>query len=443
MGERESLGPTLAIAPIPINPETDTSDFSNVNNDAASEETEFLRWSCVGAAGLFLMCSYGFSQSIGTVQSFLQLNQLSDSSAQDIGWITGLDTALSLLCGFQVGPLMDRYGPRLLAPVAVGLTVAKFFLLSECQNYWQIFLCLGVLGGIASAVASTVAISAVGKLFIRRRGLAMGAAMAGASLGGISFPLVLRRAFPALGWSWSNRVMGFVVLGLMTVGMVLLLPFPKLILPSAVSSKKKSAALNFDAFRSGPFVFITLGFFLYEFSITGVGVLLPTFAVKAGFPSAMGYTLVSILNGCSCLGRLLPGLAGDYVGHFDVILFMTCLSLIFTGALFVPFGGQSAGILYAFAGLWGFCTGSFLSILPVCLGKTCDPKDYGRYYGTMTFFVSFSALTAIPAGGSLLEKVGSVGASGLYLSTVALGGLSFYTARSLLIGKFLVFRSNI
>ncbi|KAK1452510.1 major facilitator superfamily transporter [Colletotrichum cuscutae] len=170
---------------------------------------------------------------------------------------------------------MDRYGPRLQAPVAVGLTVAKFFLLSECKNYWQIFLCLGVLGGIASAVASTVAISAVGKLFIRRRGLAMGAAMAGASLG-------------------SNRVMGFVILGLMTIGMVLLLPFPKLILPSAVSSKKKSAALNFDAFRSGPFVFITLGFFLYEFSITGVGVLLPTFAVKAGFPSAMGYTLVSV-----------------------------------------------------------------------------------------------------------------------------------------------------
>lgn len=63
--------------------------------------------------------------------------------------------------------------------------------------------------------------------------------------------------------------------------------------------------------------------------------------------------------------------------------------------------------------------------------------------GTMTFFVSFSALTAIPAGGSLLEMVGSVGASGLYLSTVALGGLSFYIARSLLIGKFLVFRSNI
>lgn len=65
MGERESLGPTLAIAPIPINPETDTSDFSNVNNDAASEETEFLRWSCVGAAGLFLMCSYGKFNTTG------------------------------------------------------------------------------------------------------------------------------------------------------------------------------------------------------------------------------------------------------------------------------------------------------------------------------------------------------------------------------------------
>lgn len=58
----------------------------------------------------------GLSQSIGTLQSFLQLNQLQNYSARDIGWITGLDTALALLFGLQVGPLMDLYGPKLLAP---------------------------------------------------------------------------------------------------------------------------------------------------------------------------------------------------------------------------------------------------------------------------------------------------------------------------------------
>lgn len=61
----------------------------------------------------------------------------------------------------------------------------------------------------------------------------------------------------------------------------------------------------------------------------------------------------------------------------------------------------------------------------------------------MTFVVSFGALVSIPTGGYILEKAGSVGASGLYISTVALGGVCFYMARSFLVGKFLVFRSNI
>ncbi|KAL0942356.1 MFS monocarboxylate transporter [Colletotrichum truncatum] len=389
------------------------------------------------------MSSFGFSQSIGTIQSYLQLNQLKDYSSRDIGWITGLDTAIALLFGIQVGPLMDRYGPRFLAPVAIFLTVPKFFFLAECKEYWQFLLCLGVLGGFGAAVSSSLAISSIGKLFARRRGLAMGAALAGSSFAGVIFPLILRRTLPEIGWSWTARMLGFIILGLTIVGMICLLPFPKLIKPAQSPSEQKSAALNFAAFRSTPFLFITVGFFLFEVSVIGIGVLLPTFAVEAGFLPNSGFTLVATLNGCSCLGRLLPGLAGDHVGHFDVILFMVTLTSVFTAVLFVPFGTKSVEVLYAFAATWGFGSGSFLSITPVCVGKTCDPKDYGRYYGTSTFVVAFGALASLPAGGAVLEQVGPMGAAALYLASVVLGGICFYIARSLLIRKWVVFRSNI
>lgn len=76
MGERESSGLALAITPIPIEPETESNDISNVNNDVASDETEILRWSCVGAAALFLMCSYGKIDPIGWPYPFtLELDQ--------------------------------------------------------------------------------------------------------------------------------------------------------------------------------------------------------------------------------------------------------------------------------------------------------------------------------------------------------------------------------
>ncbi|KAL3305279.1 major facilitator superfamily transporter [Colletotrichum asianum] len=410
---------------------------------SSKEELELSRWVCVVSSSLFLASSFGFSQSIGTLQSYLQLNQLQKYSARDIGWITGLDTALALLFGLQVGPLMDLYGPKLLAPVAIALTVSKFFFLAECKEYWQFLLCLGFLSGICSAVSSSLAISSIGKLFSRRRGLAMGAALAGSSLGGVIFPLILRRTLPEIGWAWSSRMLGFIILGFMCVGSLCLLPFTRLAIPLANPAEKKSAAITFEAFQSGPFFFITVGLFLFEISIIGISVLLPAFAVEAGFPSSSGFTLVATLNGCSCLGRLLPGFAGDHVGHFDVILFMVTLTFVFTAVLFVPFGTKSVGVLYAFAGLWGFGSGSFLSITPVCVGKTCDPKDYGRYYGTCTFVVAFGALGSLPAGGALLEQVGPLVAATLYLGTVVLGGACFYVARSRLIKKWVVFRSNV
>ncbi|KAF6815164.1 MFS monocarboxylate transporter [Colletotrichum musicola] len=430
--------------PVKVEPESERPANDEVEPSKASKnESDLLRWLCVLGSSLFLGSSFGFSQSIGTIQTHLQLNQLKEYSPQEIGWIAGLDTALALLLGIQVGPLMDRYGPLLMAPVALVLIVSKFFLMAECTQYWNFLLTVGVLGGIGSAVAASLAVSSIGKLFARRRGLAMGAALAGSSFAGVVFPLILRRTLPDIGWAWSSRMLGFIILGFMLVGTACLLPYPKLVAPRGPPTAKASSALSFVAFKSMPFVFITAGLFLVEMALTGVAGLLPTFAVEAGFPSSSGFALVAVLNGCSCLGRLLPGFAGDHVGHFDVILFMVTLTSVFTAVLFVPFGTRSVGVLYAFAGLWGFGSGSFLSITPVCVGKTCEPKDYGRYYGTCTFVVSFGALIALPAGGALLEKIGPVGASSLYLACVVLGGVCFYIARSLLIKKWIVFRSNI
>lgn len=82
-------------------------------------------------------------------------------------------------------------------------------------------------------------------------------------------------------------------------------------------------------------------------------------------------------------------------------------------------------------------------ICVVCISKTCNPEEYGRFYGTMAFVASFAALISIPIGGQLLETVGSAASSGLYLIAVVLGSLCFLMSRSLLYGKTFVIRSKI
>ncbi|KAI3531279.1 major facilitator superfamily transporter [Colletotrichum paranaense] len=407
-------------------------------------ESSPLAWLCVLGSFMFLYPSYGFMQSVGTVQSYLQLHQLSEYSTRDLGWISGIFTSLALFLGIQAGPLMDAYGTKWLAPISVALYVPVFFIMGECTQYWHFILCLGVLGGIGGALTSTVAVAVIGKLFNRRKGLAMGVALSGSSFGGVTISMMLRSILPRLGWQWSMRIMGFLVLGIMVLGVICFLPYPRLSTPvSGAPVGRVGALLNFSAFRSPPFGFMAGGLFMLEFVLFGITGLLPTFAIAAGFPSNIGFSLVAILNGTSCFGRIMTGVIGDRIGHLNILLIMIGITIVFTGVVFVPFGTKHIGALYAFAALWGYGSGSFLSSTPVCLGKTCEPKDYGRYLGTMNFVVSFSLLVTVPIGGQMLESMGGTALSGFYLAILFLGGVCYFAARSLLLGGWLTLRASI
>lgn len=103
---------------------------------------------------------------------------------------------------------------------------------------------------------------------------------------------------------------------------------------------------------------------MLEFAIFSIAGLLPSISTRAGFTAEDGYTLLAVIGASSCFGRIIPGLIGDRVGHFNVLLIMMTLTIVFMGAMFVPFGTTSAPILYAFSAIWGFGSGSFLSITP-------------------------------------------------------------------------------
>lgn len=71
-------------------------------------------------------------------------------------------------------------------------------------------LVFGILGGLGTSLLFTPALSAVSHFFLEKRGNATGIAAAGGSLGGIIFPLSLQRLFPAVGFAWATRVIGFI-----------------------------------------------------------------------------------------------------------------------------------------------------------------------------------------------------------------------------------------
>ncbi|KAH7153582.1 major facilitator superfamily domain-containing protein [Dactylonectria macrodidyma] len=435
----ENQRPDLQEVPVSEDVQDTESASTTTSRDIESDTGA---WLCVLGSLLFLIPSFGFMASLGTIQSHLSIHQLSAYSTGQVGWISGLYLFLSLILNFQIGSVLDRYGPRILSPIGGVMSTATFLLMAECKTYWQFMLCFGVFGSIGTGIDAVTAIGTVGKLFVRRRGLAVGVAVMGTSIGSVIFPIMLRSTLPTLGWAWSLRIVALVVACVTTLGVLCYLPFPRLIAAHPTTQKPKGAAFNLSAFCSPAFSFVAAGVFLVEFVVFGIGGLLPTISTGAGFSAEDGYTLLSILGACSCLGRFTIGLVGDRLGALNTMLCTMYLIIVFMSTIFIPFATTSAPLLYTFSALWGFCSGAFYALSPVCTGKTCEPKDYARYYGSTNFAVAFSLLISIPLSGIMLENMGARPLACLFLALIFLAGLCFFAARALLIGKLVDFRTK-
>lgn len=211
------------------------------------------QWVVVLGSFFLLMSSYGMMNSTGVLQSYFASHQLSDYTSSVIGWIPGLFVFCGLGLGAQVGPMFDRYGPTGILIAGTACYVAGLLLMAECQLYWQFILTFGVLTGMGAALLSTAAISAVPHWFDRRVGLAMGTAMAGAGVGGVVFPWVLRAGFKDLGYKWTMRLLALIVGTLCAMGIA----FVRSRLPRSQSKP----SINVRAFQDARFTWLTMGTF--------------------------------------------------------------------------------------------------------------------------------------------------------------------------------------
>ena len=99
-------------------------------------------------------------------------------------------------------------------------------------------------------------------------------------------------------------------------------------------------------------------------------------------------------------GRIIPGLLADKLGKFNMMI-LTCLaSTLLVLCLWLPARGTVPILL--FAGLYGFTSGSFVSLGPALVAQLCDVREIGVRSGVMFLLVSFSALTGNPIAGALL-----------------------------------------
>ncbi|KAJ5609719.1 hypothetical protein N7528_010286 [Penicillium herquei] len=355
-------------------------------------------WLVVLGSFLGLFGSLGLINTIGTFQAYIESHQLKDYSSGDVGWIFGMFPFLTFFCGVQIGPIFDARGPRALILAGSICEMAFIILLGFCTQYWHFMLVIGVLGGVGASLIFTPAISAVGHFFYEKRGLATGIAATGGSIGGVVFPLTLEALFPKIGWGWATRVIALLCLISLSISNLLI----RSRLPQKPFSKE-NVLPDFRIFSDARFALTTASVFFIEWGLFIPISYISSYALYQGFSTEFSYQILAILNVGSFFGRWLPGFFADFLGRFNTLIVTVALCLLCNACLWLP-AGNSLALLVIYALIFGFASGSNISLTPVCVGQLCKTEHYGRYYATAYTIVSFGTLTGIPIAGEILAR---------------------------------------
>lgn len=393
-------------------------DPAPVNTEVTYPEGGRDAWLVVLGAGCGLTASLGIYNTAGVFEVIISKGILPEESPSTLGWLFSIYAFVNWIFGVQVGPTFDAMGPRALIISGTICTLIGIFSLSVSTEYYQIFLSFSILVGIGSSLLLTPSMGCVAHWFMERRGLASGIAFIGGGFGGVLFPLMIQSLLPQVGWGWSIRILGFVLLVLCAISVA----FCRIRVPP-----RKGAATSWRDTLPEPRVFMDgTG----AMAATSAGVLftdLAYFIPITYVPSyyidrqrlsqeealtgsaAFAYQLLASLNAASCIGRCVAGALGDRFGRYNTmivsLLLCTVSVLCFWLIDILAPNLDNYALLVVFVLLFGFVSGSNVSLTPICLGQLCETQEYGRYYASCFTVVAFGVLVSIPIAGSLLDAV--------------------------------------
>lgn len=254
------------------------------------------------------------------------------------------------------------------------ITVFSMFMTSLCKVYYQFFLAEGFLLGVGIAFLFCPAMATVPLYFKSNRGLALGIVVSGSSLGGVIWPIALKRLLVEIGFSWTIRIAGFMMLALTVLACLTVRPPVNSSGNGSLHVRSMDISVVKDptlVLISGSLFFIYMGLFSPFFYVT-------SYTVSLSQDSNMAFYMISILNAASLFGRVLPGILADWYGPLNIFNFAAASSFII---VFCWTKATSITGIVLFSLAYGFFSGAVVSLMSVCAIQSVRPAHYGAAIG--------------------------------------------------------------
>jgi MFS transporter, OFA family, oxalate/formate antiporter len=346
--------------------------------------TVFHGWKVVGAAFLVLFVAYGAQYSFGVFFNAL---------LAEFGWSrASLAGAFSLYAfsycvfGFPAGRLTDRWGPRVVIAAGglfLGGALAGMALVTRL---WQPYVLYGIVAALGMGTAYVPCNSTVVKWFARRRGLAVGIASSGGSVGTFVLPPLAQMVVGAAGWRTAYVVFGaavFLILG--AVSRVMRRDPESMGLHPDGEPPRAEDLVTGEGAWPLPAAMRTSTFWMLAatFSATWIPVFIPLvhlvpLARDLGYSALVGASVVSTLGAGAVSGRVLMGAISDRVGRKPAI----AVAIVMQALAFVGFAvARDLTALYAAALVFGYSYGTISTLFPAIVGDFFGRSQAGSLVG--------------------------------------------------------------
>ncbi|KAF8515407.1 monocarboxylate permease [Hysterangium stoloniferum] len=387
-------------------------------------------WLVVFGSTLALFATTGVINAYGVFQSYYTKVLLTQSTSTTIALIGALQISLVYAGGPITGKLFDVYGLNILLPLGSLLVVLSLVLVSFCKanQPYQFFLVQGVLSGIGNSLIFTPALAVMGHWFQKRRAYALGIVVAGSSLGGVVYPIMLQHLMNRFDFAWAVRISSFVTLGCLIVAN---LTIQTRIRRTKGNKINFSTIIDLNGFNDICYTLATVSSFLYFYALFIPYFYIEEYAVYNGVSPVIASYLLAIINGCGIPSRIIPGFLGDRFGVLQILVPSTILSGGVVLAIWLPAKGDIPIVL--FSALYGLFSSSFVSMIPAYVATITPVESFGARLGTLYFFVAVACLAGTPTAGAFVPKFTEQNFSSLIiftgvilLSAAALMGVAYW-----------------
>ena len=369
-------------------------------------------WIIALASGVILLITNGMALSGLNVFDKPLLEALTEASGAPVSLAAlkvrdAITLGVSGLMAPLAGAAADRFGVRPLMLIGAALLSAGYFLYSTADSLSTIYAIHVLFASALATCGLVVNVILVSRWFVKDRGLALGIALAGTSLGNGTLPPLNAALIGEIGFrpafAWTS------LLPLLLIPIILFIVRER---PADLTGQQPptgaprvadlSLALR-AALRTTNFWVLALVAMFTFFSIIGTQAHLNLYMLGRGFSpmdAGLSYTVLFYLG---LIGKVASGFLADRLGRKPI--FVSTLSIMAVGAVLLTMPG--VGVLWVGLMLFGLGWGGLYTLLQLLAADYFGPQHLGKILGAITVLDTFGGGLGPPLIGAIRDQSGS------------------------------------